>query len=114
MESVNLLVEAGKIKGLFQYHQIAEMNGHSFTLIKAESRTLDFHLHEESDEVFLIIEGEMALEFEDEMVHLKQGEMFVVPKGVMHRPVCTAPVTALLIEKVGTLNKQNTGGTYGG
>lgn len=112
MEAVNLKKEASKINKLFEYRTIAHMNGHNFTLIKAENRTLDFHTHGDSDEVFFIVEGRMNLEFKEKTVELTAGEMCVVPKGVEHRPVCDVPVTAMLIELDGTLTADNTGGTY--
>lgn len=112
MKAINLKAEAAKIENLFEYKTIATMNAHAFTLIKAKNRTLDFHTHEASDEVFYIVEGEMKLEFRDRDVHLKEGEMCVVPKGVEHRPVCDSEVTVMLIELDGTLTPDNTGGTY--
>ncbi len=112
MKAINLKTEAAKIQNLFEYKTIAKMNGHIFTLIKAKDRTLDFHTHQDSDEVFYIVEGQMKLEFRDKMVHLNSGEMCVVPKGIEHRPVCETQVTAMLIEIDGTLTPDNTGGTY--
>ena len=112
MEAINLKAEAARIQNLFEYKTIAKMNGHVFTLIKAKDRTLDFHAHPDSDEVFYIVEGQMKLEFRDRLVDLNAGEMCVVPKGVEHRPVCETEVTAMLIEMDGTLTPDNTGGTY--
>jgi len=112
MEAINLLAEASKIQNPFEYLTIAKMNGHNFTLIKAKDRTLDFHTHDDSDEVFYIVEGRMKLEFRDRIVDLNTGEMCVVPKGTEHRPVCETQVTAMLIEIAGTLTPDNTGGTY--
>jgi mannose-6-phosphate isomerase-like protein (cupin superfamily) len=112
MKAINLKAEASKIESLFEYKTIAKMNGHNFTLIKAKDRTLDFHTHEDSDEVFYIVEGRMKLEFRNRIVDLNSGEMFVVPKGTEHRPVCETEVTAMLIEIDGTLTPSNTGGTY--
>jgi mannose-6-phosphate isomerase-like protein (cupin superfamily) len=112
MEAINLKAEASKIKNLFEYKTIAKMNGHVFTLIKAKDRTLDFHIHQDSDEVFFIVEGQMKLEFRDRIVQLNAGEMCVVTKGTEHRPVCETEVTTMLIEVDGTLTPDNTGGTY--
>lgn len=112
MEAINLKDEASKIQKLFEYKNIAKMNGHIFTLIKAKDRTLDFHTHQDSDEVFYVVEGQMKLEFRDKILPLKTGEMCVVPKGTEHRPVCENEVTAMLIELDGTLMPDNTGGTY--
>lgn len=112
MKAINLKAEAASIQNLFEYKTIAKMNGHTFTLIKAKDRTLDFHTHQGSDEVFYIVEGQMKLEFRDRVVHLNAGEMCVVPKGTEHRPVCETDVTAMLIEFDGTLTADNTGGAY--
>ncbi len=112
MKVVNIKEEASKIDELYEYKIIAQMNNHNFTLVKAKDRILDFHTHPDSDEVFLIVEGEMKLEFKDKIVNLKAGEMCVVPKGVEHRPICETDVTTMLIEADGTLTPDNTGGTY--
>ena len=112
MEVINLKAEASRIQNLFEYKNIAKMNGHDFTLVKARNRTLDFHAHPDSDELFFVVEGEMKLEFREKIVELKTGEMCVVPKGAEHRPVCESEVTVMLIEMAGTLTPDNTGGTY--
>ncbi|MCL2153261.1 MAG: cupin domain-containing protein [Oscillospiraceae bacterium] len=65
-----------------------------------------------SDELFLVIEGSFAIEFEEGLVPLSQGDLIVIPKGTLHRPVCTELVKCLLIELDGTLNDDNKGGTY--
>jgi mannose-6-phosphate isomerase-like protein (cupin superfamily) len=113
MKAINLKEEASKI-GKFEYKVIGKMNNHNFTLIKAKDRKLDLHSHPDSDEVFLIIEGKMKLEFEDKLLELKAGEMCIVPKGVVHRPVCETDVTTMLIEIDGTLTPANTHGKYKG
>lgn len=113
MKAINLKEEASKIDK-FEYKVIAKMNNHNFTLIKASDRKLDFHSHPDSDEVFFIVEGKMKLEFEDKLVEIKAGEMCIVPRGVVHRPVCETDVTTMLIEKDGTLTPANTGGKYKG
>jgi len=70
------------------------------------------NLREQSDEMFYCIEGEFDIEFEDGMTHLGEGDFIIIPKGTKHRPVCRSRVKCLLIETEGTLNKENTGGTY--
>lgn len=114
MKVINLKREGSKIQNLYQYEVIAKMNGHNFTMVRVKDRTLDFHSHPDSDEVFFIVEGKMKLEFRDKIVELNTGEMCVVPKGIEHRPICTTEVTCLLIEYDGTLTPENTGGTYTG
>lgn len=112
MEPVNVKHEADSIQEFHRYKTIARMNDMVFTLVRARNRVLEFHSHPDSDEAFFVMEGEMTLEFRDGMVALKAGDLFVVPKGTEHRPVCDADVTAMLIEKEGTLTQENTGGTY--
>lgn len=107
MNVINIKEEASKID-LLQYKVIGKMNNHTFTLIKAKEGKLDFHSHPDSDEVFMIIEGEMKLEFEDKILSLKAGEMCIVPKGVVHRPIVETEVTNMLIEFDGTLTPDNT------
>ena len=81
-------------------------------LLQAENRTLDFHVHEKSDDMFFCIEGEFNIEFADAIVHLCEGYFNIVPKGTSHKPVYKGLVS-LLIEKDGALTEENTGGTYG-
>ena len=114
MEVINLKEKGSLIPNLYQYEVVARMNDHTFTLVRVRERTLDFHSHPDSDEVFLVVEGRMELEFRNSTVELNAGEMCVVPKGVEHRPICTEEVTCLLIEREGTLGPHNTGGTYTG
>ncbi|MHB1315000.1 MAG: cupin domain-containing protein [Christensenellales bacterium] len=110
----NLHKSANEINELFQYVKAGQLNDHVLTIVAAENRTLDFHIHEESDELFYVIEGCMQIETEEGIISLSEGDFLIVPKGVRHRPVCTTLVKCLLIEKSGTLRKENTGGTYGG
>ena len=112
MEVINLKEKGSQIPKLYQYEVIANMNNHNFTLVRVKDRTLDFHTHPDSDEVFFIVEGTTKLEFREKIVELKAGEMCVIPKGKEHRPVYEAEVTAMLIELDGTLTPDNTGGTY--
>ena len=96
---------------MYEYMKIGTFNDHMITVVYVADRTLDFHVHGDSDEMFVILEGRMQLEFDNELVDLVPGDFIVVPKGVRHRPVCTIPVKCLLVEKCGTLNDANSGGT---
>jgi mannose-6-phosphate isomerase-like protein (cupin superfamily) len=109
---INLLSAAADISESFKYVKVGQLNDHMLNIVKVENRTLDFHTHDDSDEMFFIIEGSMRLEFKDRVIDLRQGDCIIVPRGMSHRPVCKEPVTTLLVEKSGTLNKENTGGTY--
>jgi len=112
IEKVNLKDKSDSVAELFLYLEVGRLNGHVLNVLKAEDRTLDFHVHEKSDEMFYCIEGEFDIEFTDGITHLCEGDFIIVPKGTSHRPICKGLAKCLLIEKDGTLTKENTGGTY--
>ena len=80
MESINLQEKLSKFSDHWAPKVIAEMNDYQFKLVKVEGEFI-WHNHPDTDEVFIVIEGEMKIEFEDGTVELSQGEMYVVPKG---------------------------------
>lgn len=112
VDKVNLKDSINSVSELFQYLRVGTLNNHMLNVLKAENRTLDFHVHEKSDEMFYCIEGEFDIEFDNGLTHLTEGDFIIIPKGVKHRPVCKGLVKCLLIEIEGTLDKSNTGGTY--
>lgn len=109
---VNLKDKVNLLDSLFTYLRVGTLNNHMLNVLQAENRTLDFHIHEKSDEMFYCIEGEFDIEFDDGLTHLREGDFIIIPKGTKHRPVCKSLVKCLLIEVEGTLNKSNTGGSY--
>ena len=111
LEKINLLEKAQGL-ALFEYGQAGRMNGHVLSVLRAENRTLDFHVHQASDELFYCLEGAFQIELEDGVVPLAQGDLLIIPRGTRHRPVVTTPVTYLLMELDGTLSPENTGGSY--
>lgn len=112
IEKENLKLRADSVNGLFEYLRVGTLNDLVLHVLQAENRTLDFHIHEASDELFYCIEGEFDIEFDDGLTHLCEGDLIVIPKGTRHRPVCKGLVKCLLIEAEGTLDKGNTGGAY--
>lgn len=88
---------------------IAEMNDYQFKLVKLEGDFV-WHDHPETDETFLVIEGSLRIDFRDGQVHLGAGDMFVVPKGVEHKPYAESEVKLMLIEPRGVLNTGHEGG----
>jgi mannose-6-phosphate isomerase-like protein (cupin superfamily) len=81
-------------------------------VVQVRDRTLDFHVHEDSDELFYVLEGHFTLDLEFEKIALFPGDMVIVPKGTRHRPICTGLIKLLLIDRAGALNNDNCGGTY--
>jgi len=112
IDKVNLQKAVDGVSELFRYLEIGKLNEHILNVLQAENRTLDFHIHENSDELFYVIEGTFDIEFDDGIITMEQGDMAIIPKGIRHRPICKTLVKCLLIELNGTLNNENTGGTY--
>lgn len=112
MKAVNLLDEVNSVERLYVYEKIGSLNGNVLSVVNVENRTLDFHVHENSDELFYVIDGEFKLETEEGLIPVKSGEFVIVPKGTKHRPVVTTLTKFLMIEMDGTLNKENSGDLY--
>lgn len=112
MDKVNLKESVNSVSKIFSYLKVGQLNDHMLNVLQAENRTLDFHIHERSDELFYCIEGEFGIEFDNETIHLCEGDLIIIPKGTRHRPICKKLVKCLLIEINGTLSNENTGGTY--
>ena len=87
---------------------IAEMNDYQFKLVKIQGDFV-WYDHPDTDEVFIVLEGQMAIEFRDGAVELSEGEMFVVPKGVEHKPYAKRECHMLLVEPRGVVNTGNAG-----
>lgn len=112
IQKVNLKEQVNEQTKLFEYKRVGTLNRNMLNVLSVENRTLDFHVHERSDEMFYCIEGEFDIETEEGLTHLVEGDFIIIPKGTRHRPVCKSLVKCLLIEEEGTLDKENTGGTY--
>ena len=88
---------------------IAEMNDYQFKLVKLQGEFV-WHNHADTDEVFIVVGGEMTIEFRDGSVRLKAGEMFVVQRGVEHKPSAIAECCVMLVEPRGVVNTGDAGG----
>lgn len=112
MEPINILNEVNALDKLYVYKKIGRLNGHMLSVVQVENRTLDFHVHEASDELFYVIEGAFQLETDEGLIPVNEGEFIIVPKGTRHRPVVKTLTKFLMVELEGTLNKQNSGDQY--
>ena len=88
---------------------IAEMNDYQFKLAKIKGEFV-WHSHKDTDETFIVLEGEMILKLRDKTLKLAQGEMCVVPKGVEHKPCAKEECKILVIEPRGIINTGDAGG----
>ena len=85
------------------------MNDYQFKVVKLQG-DLIWHDYKDTDEAFIVIEGDLRIDFRDGAVRVRVGEMFVVPKGVEHKPYAENEVKLLLIEPRGELNTEDVGG----
>jgi mannose-6-phosphate isomerase-like protein (cupin superfamily) len=106
---INLRDKFGRIAEHWQPRVVAQMNDYQFKLAKIQGEFV-WHAHADTDEVFIIVDGEMTLEFRDGKVDLKAGEMFVVPRGVEHKPIAERECAIMLVEPRGTVNTGDAGG----
>ena len=82
---------------------VARMNDYKLMVVKAQGEFV-WHSHPETDDVFLVLGGELVIDLRDRSVTLGPGELFVVPRGVQHRPRSERGAEVLLIEPAGTVN----------
>jgi len=108
-KKINLNEKYSKFSKHWSPRIIAEMNDYQFKLAKIKGEFV-WHDHKHTDETFIVIEGEMILKFRDSEVKLSKGEMYVVPKGVEHKPCATKECKILVVEPRGVINTGEAGG----
>tara|TARA_B100000767_G_scaffold7002_1_gene6906 strand:+ start:425 stop:787 length:363 start_codon:yes stop_codon:yes gene_type:complete len=106
---INFLEKFSKFEDHWSPKVIAEMNDYQFKLVKIKGEFVT-HNHEDTDEVFIVIEGSMKIHYEDRVIKLKSGEMVVVKKGEKHRPYAEEECKIMLVEPIGTVNTGDVGG----
>ena len=102
-EAISLDEKFSKFSERFQPKVIARMNDYEFKLAKVEGDFV-WHSHPETDETFLVLDGELKIDFRDGSVTLRSGDLFVVPKGKEHKPSAASECRIMLIEPAGTVN----------
>lgn len=100
---VNLAAKFELLPGPWQPHVVAELNDVQFKVARVEGDFV-WHEHEETDEAFLVVEGRLHIDLPDRTVTLGAGELFVVPKGVRHRPRAPGGARIVLVEPRGVVN----------
>lgn len=107
--AINLREKFGRFDEQWQPKVIAEMNDYQFKVVKLHGDFI-WHDHRDTDETFIVVEGELRIDFRDGAVRVAAGEMFVVPRGVEHKPFAEGEVKLLLIEPRGVPNTGHEGG----
>ena len=106
MEKINLAEKLALIQDHWHPRVVADLNGQQVKLVKLQG-TFVWHHHEEEDELFLVVNGRLRMDFRDREVWLGPGELIVVPHGVEHRPHADEEAEVLLFEPASTLNTGN-------
>lgn len=105
-DKVNLAEKLRRFDQLWAPRIVGQLNGQHVKLVKLKGDFV-WHQHETEDELFLVLQGEMTIQFRDGDVHIGEGEFLIVPAGVEHRPTAENEVHVLLFEPISTLNTGN-------
>lgn len=103
MPPINLAAKLAMFSEHFAPKIVASFNGHDVMVVKLKGEFV-WHSHPDADDFFLVLKGRLTIQLRDGEVQLDPGELYVVPKGVEHRPVANEEVHLLLIEPAGTPN----------
>ncbi len=108
-DAINLTAKLALFADTWRPRVIAEMNDYQFKLVKLLGDFV-WHSHAETDEAFLVLDGKLVIELRDGEVRLAPGELYVVPRGIEHRPRAARECSVLLIEPRGVVNTGDAGG----
>jgi mannose-6-phosphate isomerase-like protein (cupin superfamily) len=103
INKVNLEAKLATFSEHWQPRTVAGFNGHDIMVVKVKGEFV-WHKHDDTDDFFLVLAGNLTIELRDRKIQLGPGELFVVPIGIEHRPVAAEEVQLLLIERAGTPN----------
>ena len=108
-QPINLRDKLSRLHETWQPRVIAEMNDYQFKVVKLHGDFV-WHSHADTDETFIVLDGELRIDFRDGPLTLHAGELYVVPRGVEHKPYAEHEVQVMLIEPRGVLNTGDAGG----
>ncbi len=103
LKKINLAEKLASFDDRYRPRTVAQYNDLDVMVAKLEGPFV-WHKHDDTDDFFLVVKGELDIELRHQTVKLQPGEIFIVPKGVEHRPVANGEVHLLLIERTGTPN----------
>ncbi len=106
MDKVNLSQKFALFQEYWSPKIAGELNDSYIKLVKLKGEFV-WHLHENEDELFLVVKGQLLIKLRDRDIHLKEGEFVVIPRGVEHLPIAEEEVHVLLLEPKSTLNTGN-------
>lgn len=101
MTPINILEKLSLFNTRWTPKKIGELNGQQILLAKLKGAFI-WHAHADEEELFMIIKGQLKIEFRDKTVTLNEGEIFIIPKGIEHKPIAEEEVQVLLFEPLST------------
>ncbi len=107
-DKVNLAEKLALLDRPFNPGIVGRLNDYKLMVVKADGDFV-WHKHDDTDDFFLVVKGRLTIQLRDRDVHLEEGELFVVPRGVEHRPRADEEAHVLLIEPRGTPNTGDSG-----
>ncbi len=108
-EVVNVEAALSRVTAPWQPHRLTSINDYDMKVVKLEGEFV-WHTHPDTDELFMVVRGELTIQLRDRDVVLGSNDVFVVPKGVEHCPRAAEEVQAILFEPKGTVNTGDAGG----
>lgn len=102
-EAVNLEEKFGQLPDYWQPRVVAEVNDYQFKIVRVKGEFV-WHDHADTDEAFFVLEGTLRIDLPDGAVEIGPGELYVVPRGVRHRPVAEEEVKLIVVEPRGVVN----------
>ncbi|PYQ25380.1 MAG: hypothetical protein DMF56_27690 [Acidobacteria bacterium] len=106
MDKINLAQQFDSFAEHWQQHIVGELNGQEVKIAKVKGEFV-WHHHDDADEMFFVVKGNLTLQLRDRDVQIGEGEFFIVPRGIEHRPVAAEEVHVMLFEPANTLNTGN-------
>ncbi len=103
MEKVNLAEKFSLFNEHWSPKIVSELNGHQVKLVKFQGEFV-WHKHDVEDELFFVVKGSFIMELRNKNIELNEGEFFIVPRGIEHKPVAEKEVWVMLFEPASTLN----------
>jgi mannose-6-phosphate isomerase-like protein (cupin superfamily) len=103
MPKANLSQKLGMFNAHWSPKTVSLFNGHDVMVAKIKGE-FHWHVHHDTDDFFYVLKGSIRIELRDQTIHLNEGELFVVPVGVEHKPIADAEAHIMLIERSGTPN----------
>ena len=110
-DKVNLEQKLALLDGHYRPGIVGYMNDHKVAVVKVLGEFV-WHRHDDTDDFFLVLRGRLTIRLRDREIELREGELFVVPRGVEHSPIAHEEAHVLLIEPRGTVNTGDAGGIY--